>query len=630
MKLFIISMLVEVILAAEECQLSGPFPWTWRCENGACVRRAADEVTDGLTLNACKLTCNDDSMLWPRPTGPFSIGNNTVSFRLESVRLTYQAPEAARALLGQAGARFQAQLAAMMDGGDSCMAGPDGQSDAAVGARSVKVMVVVEDGNTALTLDTSEFYQLLINHTADDEVHVLIYADTFFGARHALETLSQLVNYDNVNDALQTVRAVMISDAPVYPVRALTLDTSRNFISLAGLLRTIDTMAMNKLNTFHWHITDTHSFPIEIRSEPRMAQYGAYSPRKVYTATQVLELVEYARVRGVRVLPELDMPAHVGHGWQWGEKAGLGQLAVCLGKEPWQEFCVEPPCGQMNIVNENLFPVLEKILIEYKDLFQPDMFHMGGDEINLNCWKSTPEIAAHVKAQGGDPEDDEEYMKLWIQYQDRAYNIWSNVTGSSMPLILWTSHLTQRPAAESGLDPSKYIIQVWTTGADKEVGRLLKQGYKLIISNYDAWYLDCGFSAWVGGGNNWCTPYKSWQTVYDNSPRAIARKFEVRATPSASLRPSQEAPGSDFSRQILGGSAPLWSEQADDSTLDQKLWPRGAALAERLWAEPETGYAAAERRYVHHRRRMVAAGVGAETVQPEFCHHYEGSCYINS
>ena len=247
-------------------------------------------------------------------------------------------------------------------------------------------------------------------------------------------------------------------------------------------------------------------------------------------------------------------------------------------------------------------------------------------QINLNCWKTTPEIAAHVQAKGGDPTDDEEYMKLWIQFQDRVYDMWTSIAGTEKKTILWTSHLTQRPAEESRLDPSKYIIQIWTKGDDQQIGDLLRQGYQLILSNYDAWYLDCGVSAWVGKGNNWCSPYKSWQTVYDNSPRQIARSFQQPA--AASRRPSQNVCQTDLSAQMLGGSAAVWTEQADDSTLDNKLWPRGAALAERLWAEPETDSLAAQWRLVNHRRRMVARGVQAETMQPEYCHQYDGSCYI--
>ena len=130
----------------------------------------------------------------------------------------------------------------------------------------------------------------------------------------------------------QILETATLSDSPVYPIRALTIDTSRSFLPLESLRRTIDAMAMNKLNTLHWHVTDTQSFPIEVASEPRMAQYGAYSPEQVYSAQEVAQLVQYGRQRGVRLMPELDAPAHVGYGWQWGEQAGLGRLAVCVGE----------------------------------------------------------------------------------------------------------------------------------------------------------------------------------------------------------------------------------------------------------------------------------------------------------
>ena len=87
---------------------------------------------------------------------------------------------------------------------------------------------------------------------------------------------------------------------------------------------------------FHWHITDTHSFPLYSRRVPQLTLHGAYSPRKVYTPKDIREIVDYAKVRGVRVLPEFDAPAHVGNGWQFGEAAGLGRLAVCVNQEPWQ------------------------------------------------------------------------------------------------------------------------------------------------------------------------------------------------------------------------------------------------------------------------------------------------------
>ena len=103
------------------------------------------------------------------------------------------------------------------------------------------------------------------------------------------------------------------------------------------------------MNVFHWHITDTHSFPLKLKSVPELAEYGAYSPEKTYSGSDVRELVEYARVRGVKVLPEFDAPAHVGNGWQFAEKnhPEWGKLAVCVNQEEWQDYCVEPPCGQV-------------------------------------------------------------------------------------------------------------------------------------------------------------------------------------------------------------------------------------------------------------------------------------------
>ena len=87
----------------------------------------------------------------------------------------------------------------------------------------------------------------------------------------------------------------------------------------------------------------------------------------------------YAKIRGIRIIPELDAPAHVGEGWEKMEN-----LVVCFNKEPWTKYCVEPPCGQFNPIEENLYKTLEKV---YRDVFkgfrQPILFHMGGDEVQI-------------------------------------------------------------------------------------------------------------------------------------------------------------------------------------------------------------------------------------------------------
>lgn len=202
-------------------------------------------------------------------------------------------------------------------------------------------------------------------------------------------------------------------------------------------------MSYDKLNVFHWHITDTHSFPFYSRRVPQLTLHGAYSPRQVYTPEDIREIVSYAKLRGVRVLPEFDAPAHVGNGWQFGEKEGLGKLAVCVNQEPWQDYCVEPPCGQLNPANENIYEVLGKLYQDFMELFDTDMFHMGGDEVNLNCWNTTQEIKEHLKTKG-QTGSEKDLLDLWKDFQNKAATKVYDAAGKKIPLILWTNSLTEK------------------------------------------------------------------------------------------------------------------------------------------------------------------------------------------
>lgn len=111
-------------------------------------------------------------------------------------------------------------------------------------------------------------------------------------------------------------------------------------------------------------------------------RYGAYSPDEIYSYEDIKHLLRYALVRGVRIVIEIDSPAHAGNGWQWGKAFGYGDLALCVDKAPWRKYCVQPPCGQLNPINPNTYKWLGKI---YKDLIdilpQGEAFHMGGDEV---------------------------------------------------------------------------------------------------------------------------------------------------------------------------------------------------------------------------------------------------------
>nr|ACR57832.1 beta-N-acetylglucosaminidase [Xestia c-nigrum] len=566
-------------------------PWKWSCQDRICVKTRNDpkDKDPVLSLEACKMFCTEDGLLWPKPTGKTDLGNFSSKININNIELKQAQEGRASDLLNDAADRFKKMVT---------LAIPQGISPKSTGkALSIDLVNELPDVRD-FALDVDESYSIRVQAVSGDRINATIKGGSFFGLRHGLETLSQLIVYDDIRNHMLIVRDVSITDKPVYPYRGILLDTARNYYSIDSIKATIDAMAAVKLNTFHWHITDSQSFPFEVSRRPQLSKIGAYSPAKVYTRKAIEEVVEYGKVRGVRVLPEFDAPAHVGEGWQDTD------LTVCFKAEPWSSYCVEPPCGQLNPTREELYDYLEDIYREMSDVFQPDMFHMGGDEVSESCWNSSEEIQNFMIQNRWNLEQ-ASFLKLWnyfqMKAQDRAYKAF----GKRLPLILWTSTLTDFTHIDNFLDKDDYIIQVWTTGSSPQVTGLLEKGYRLIMSNYDALYFDCGFGAWVGEGNNWCSPYIGWQKVYDNSPAKIAKKHK---------------------HLILGGEAALWSEQSDSSTLDNRLWPRAAALAE-LWAEPDHTWHEAEHRMLHIRERLVRMGTQADSLEPEWCYQNEGNCY---
>ncbi|CAH4037655.1 unnamed protein product [Pieris brassicae] len=567
-------------------------PWRWSCDDGKCVKTEHDPRSkeSALCLEACKMFCNDNGLLWPKPTGQVELGNFLSKVNINNIRVEMDKRGKSDDLLDVAGKRFQKLVNLNI---------PSGITPKASG-KSVIVYLVNENPDVrefSLTMDES--YSIRVGAVSSDKINATITGKTFFGIRHGLETLSQLILFDDIRNHLVMVRDVVITDKPVYPYRGVLLDTARNYFTIDSIKRTLDAMSLVKLNTFHWHITDSQSFPFMSKRRPNLSKYGAYSPAKIYTSEMIADVVRYGLERGIRVMPEFDAPAHVGEGWQ-----GTG-LTVCFKEEPWASICVEPPCGQLNPVKEELYDVLKDIYSDMADIFNPDIFHMGGDEVSEKCWNTSQEIQQFMIQNRWDL-DKKSFLKLWNYFQTKAQDRAYQAFGKRLPLILWTSTLTDYTHIDNFLNKDDYIIQVWTTGADPQIKGLLEKGYRLIMSNYDALYFDCGYGAWVGTGNNWCSPYIGWQKVYDNSPKQMAQTY---------------------SDQILGGEAALWSEQSDSSTLDSRLWPRAAAMAERLWAEPDTNWASAEKRMLHVRERLVRMGIQTESLEPEWCYQNEGYCY---
>jgi hexosaminidase len=230
-------------------------------------------------------------------------------------------------------------------------------------------------------------------------------AATTLGVMRGLETFLQLVQTSSAGFA---VPAVSIDDSPRFPWRGLMIDAGRHFIPLDVLKRNLDGMAAVKLNVFHWHLSENQGFRIESKKFPRLQEMG--SDGLYYTQAEVRDLIAYARERGIRVVPEFDMP---GHSTAWF----VGYPELASGPGPYQ---IERGWGvfdpAMDPTKEETYKFLDKFIGEMAALFPDQFFHIGGDEVNGKEWDANPKIQAFKQAHGlKDNNDLQAYFNQRVQ-----------------------------------------------------------------------------------------------------------------------------------------------------------------------------------------------------------------------
>ncbi|CAO3629778.1 unnamed protein product [Cunninghamella blakesleeana] len=358
------------------------------------------------------------------------------------------------------------------------------------------LIIQVENEDEDLDFGVNESYSLSIPlHT-----NAHLKSKTIWGALRGLETFSQLIqqnsqsNIDYINRHLSLRHLVIpkapiyINDSPAYPHRGLMLDTARNYFPVKDILRTLDAMTFNKLNVFHWHITDSQSFPLELQSLPELARKAAYKfqgKRLIYTKKDIKHIIKYAHERGIRVIPEIDMPGHTG-----SFAPSFKDIVTCYGKyyldpsNDWDKrLAAEPGTGQLNPVKSKTYQIIKKVIDETNELFPDSHYHGGGDEPVYNCWDQDDTVKDYMKKENKTHDD------LLFQFLNKELNI---IKRNSKKAILWEDSVTN-----NGLPiPKDVILQVWTNPVQLAV----KKGYKVIASNSNFWYLDCGHGGW--GGND--------------------------------------------------------------------------------------------------------------------------------
>ena len=372
-------------------------------------------------------------------------------------------------------------------------------------------------GEIIPSLSENESYTLEIN-----DKQARLAAPTVVGALRGLETFLQLLEGDRDGYYLP---AIKIQDQPRFPWRGLLIDVARHYEPMEVLKRNLDAMAAVKLNVFHWHLTEDQGFRVESKKFPKLHTLG--SDGLFYTQDQVREIIAYARDRGIRVMPEFDIP---GHSTSW--LVAYPEIGSAPGP-----YKIERGAGifepALDPTREQTYKFLDGFLGEMAGLFPDAYMHIGGDENEGKQWDRNPQIQGFMKEKGI-----KDNHALQAYFNQRILKI---LQKHHKKMIGWDEIL--HPDL-----PQDAVIQSWR--GPSSLAEAAKKGYNGILSA--GYYIDLIFPA--------------------------AQHYLADPIPAdTSLTP-------DEAKHILGGEATMWGEWVSPETIDSRIWPRTAAIAERLWS----------------------------------------------
>jgi hexosaminidase len=387
-------------------------------------------------------------------------------------------------------------------------------------AKATLVLDCQHAGEAVQSVREDESYHLAVT---PQRAHLT--APTPVGVLRGMETFLQLVERDSQGFSVPSVR---IDDHPRFPWRGLLIDVARHWIPADVLKRNIDGMAAVKLNVLHLHLSDDQSFRVESRKYPLLQEKG--SDGHYFTQAELKDLIAYARDRGIRVVPELDMPAHT---TSWF--VGYPQYASAPGPYPLDRRLYDLHDPTLDPTREEVYTFLDGLLGEVAGLFPDAYFHVGGDEVTGRHWNANPRIVAFMKDHSMKSDDD---LQTYFTLRVRAI-----AQKHGKQIIIW--HKTQTPGI-----PADVLMDYWGQGAG-ELADTVRAGNAAIVSS--GYYLDL---------------IRSAEFHYRNDPLG---------DDAASLTPEQQT-------RVLGGEACAWSEWMTPENIDSRLWPRLAAIAERFWS----------------------------------------------
>ena len=393
---------------------------------------------------------------------------------------------------------------------------------------------ISNDANATLLIETNSTGNA-IPQLGDDESYNLeitnsqakLTAPTTVGAMRGLETFLQLLEGDKDGFYFP---AVSIKDQPRFAWRGLMIDSARHFMPLDVIKRNLDGMAAVKLNVLHWHLTEDQGFRVETRKFPELYLQG--SDGNYYTQDQIREIIKLAADRGIRVMPEFDMP---GHATAWL----VSHPEIGSGK-PGETYKIERLPGifdpTLDPTNEATYKLLEVFFKEMSELFPDKYLHIGGDENEGKQWKANAKIQSFMQEKGLKTQDDLQ------QYFNQRILKFIEKNGKIM--MGWDEIF------QPGI-PKNIVIQSWR--GQESLAKVARQGNQGILSN--GYYIDLMFPA--------------------------SQHYAVDPLPANTTLTAEEQ------KRILGGEATMWSEWVSPETIDSRIWSRMPAVAERFWSPRE-------------------------------------------
>jgi hexosaminidase len=405
--------------------------------------------------------------------------------------------------------------------------------------KPVLVIECAAAGSAVQQLNEDESYRLTVTTG-----QAVLSAPNPLGIIRGLATFEQLVApAAQPSPGGFSVPALTIDDAPRFPWRGLHIDVARHWMPVEVIKRNLDAMAAVKLNVFHWHLSDNQGFRIESKRYPKLQEMG--SDHLFYTQAEAAGVIAYARERGIRVVPEFDVP---GHSTAW--LAGYPELAAAPGPfEIGRTWGIFDPV--MDPTSDFTYTFLDNFIGEMAALFPDSYFHIGGDEVNGREWDESPRITAFKREHGmlaksGTPSKNDLRVsdeKLQAYFNQRILEI---VKKHGKQMMGWDEILAPEL-------PKDIVIQSWR--GQQSLADAVQQGFQGILSS--GYYLDHMDSSATHYGVDPLIDPKTKQPLKLTAERAA---------------------------RILGGEVCMWSEYVSAENVDSRIWPRTAAVAERFWS----------------------------------------------